>query len=67
MLSVNHRTEKRVRNGGVMERIERAEGDCNPIRDKHRKQSNRNPDYLASSEPRSPTQANIGYPNTPSK
>jgi hypothetical protein len=34
---------------------------------KHKNVSNRNQDYLASSEPSSPTTANPGYPNTPEK
>jgi len=34
-------------------------------RGKHRKPSNRNQDYMASSEPNSPTKANTEYPNTP--
>jgi len=29
--------------------------------------SNRNQDYMASSEPNSPTKANTEYPNTPEK
>jgi len=33
-------------------------------RGKQRNLSNRNQDYLASSEPISPTKANTGYPNT---
>ena len=33
-------------------------------RGKRRNPSNRNQDYLASSEPSSPTKANTGYPNT---
>jgi hypothetical protein len=31
MLTVNHWTESRVPNGGIRERIEGAEGVCNPI------------------------------------
>ena len=34
------------------------------VRGKQRNLSNRNEDYLASSEPSSPTKANPGYPNT---
>jgi len=34
-------------------------------RGKHRNPSNRNQDYMASSEPNSPTKANTEYPNTP--
>jgi hypothetical protein len=37
-----------------------AKGKCKNI-------NNRNQDYLASSEPSSPTTANPGYPNTPEK
>jgi len=37
------------------------------VRGKHRNLSNRKQDYLASSEPSSPTKANIGYSNTPEK
>jgi len=36
-------------------------------RGKHRNLSNRNQGYLASSEPNSPTKANMGYANTPEK
>jgi len=36
-------------------------------RGKCRNLSNRNQDYMASSEPNSPTKANTGYPNTPEK
>jgi hypothetical protein len=36
-------------------------------KDKHKNISNRNQDYLASSEPSSPTTANPGYSNTPEK
>jgi len=36
-------------------------------RGKHKNLSNRNQDYLASSEPSSPNTANVGYPNTPEK
>jgi len=36
-------------------------------RGKHRNLSNRNQDYLASSESSSPTKENTGYPNTPEK
>jgi len=36
-------------------------------RSKHRNPSNRNQDYMASSEPNSPTKANTEYPNTPQK
>jgi len=36
-------------------------------RGKHRNPSNKNQDYMASSEPNSPTKANIEYPNTPEK
>jgi len=36
-------------------------------RDKCRNPSNRNQDYMASSEPNSPTIANTEYPNTPEK
>ncbi|WP_330949809.1 hypothetical protein [Streptococcus anginosus] len=34
---------------------------------KHRNPSNRNQDYMASSEPNSPTKTNMEYPNTPEK
>ena len=34
-------------------------------RGKHRNPSNRNQDYMASSEPNSPTKANTEYPKTP--
>ena len=37
------------------------------VRGKGKNISNRNQDYLASSEPSSPTTANPGYPNTPEK
>jgi len=37
------------------------------VRGKHRNPSNRNHDYMASSEPNSPTKANTEYPNTPEK
>jgi len=36
-------------------------------RGKHRNPSNRNQDYMASSEPNSPTKANTEYPNTSGK
>jgi len=36
-------------------------------RGKHRNLSNRHQDYLASSEPSSPTKENTGYTNTPEK
>uniref|UniRef100_A0ABK0LEB8 Nucleic acid binding protein n=1 Tax=Rattus norvegicus TaxID=10116 RepID=A0ABK0LEB8_RAT len=36
-------------------------------RGKHRNPSNRNQDYMASSEPNCPTKANTEYPNTPEK
>jgi len=36
-------------------------------RGKSRNQSNRNQDYIASSEPNSPTKANTGYQNTTDK
>jgi len=36
-------------------------------RGKHRNPSNKNLDYLLSSEPNSPTKANTEYPNTPEK
>jgi hypothetical protein len=36
-------------------------------KDKHKKISNKNQDYLASSESSSPITANPGYPNTPEK
>jgi len=36
-------------------------------RGKHRNPSNRNEDYMASSEPNSPAKANPEYPNTPEK
>jgi len=36
-------------------------------RSNRRNPSNRNKNYLASSEPSSPTKANTGYPNTPEK
>jgi len=36
-------------------------------RGKHRNTSNRNQDYMASSEPNSPTKINIEYPNTQEK
>jgi len=36
-------------------------------RGKCRNPSNRNQDYIASSEPNSPTKANTEYPNTPEK
>jgi hypothetical protein len=34
---------------------------------KHKNLKNRNQDYLASSEPSTPTTASPGYPNTPEK
>jgi len=34
---------------------------------KHKKLSNKIQDYLASSEPSSPTKVNTGYSNTPEK
>ena len=37
------------------------------MRGKHKNISNRNQDYLASSEPSSATTVNPGYPNTPEK
>jgi hypothetical protein len=37
------------------------------VRGKGKKISNRNQEYLASSEPSSPTTASLGYPNTPKK
>ena len=36
-------------------------------RGKHRNRSNRNQDYMASSEPNSPIKTNMEYPNTPEK
>jgi len=36
-------------------------------RDNHRTLSNRNQDYLVSSQPSFPTKANTEYPNTPEK
>jgi len=36
-------------------------------RGKRRNPSNRNQEYMASSEPNSPTKANTEYPNTPEK
>ena len=36
-------------------------------RGKRRNPSNRNQDYMASSEPNSPTKTNMEYPNTPEK
>jgi len=36
-------------------------------RGKHRNPSNRKQDYMASSEPNSPTKTNKEYPNTPEK
>jgi len=36
-------------------------------RGKHRNPSNRNQDYMTSSDPNSPTKANTEYPNTPEK
>jgi hypothetical protein len=36
-------------------------------RGKHKNMSNRNQDYLATSEPSSPTTASPGYPSTPKK
>jgi hypothetical protein len=37
------------------------------VKGKHKNISNRNQDYLASSEPSSPTTANPAYPSTPEK
>jgi len=37
------------------------------VRGKHRNPSNRNQDYMASSETSSPTKANTKYPSTPEK
>jgi len=36
-------------------------------RDKHKNICNKNQDYLATSEPSSPTRASPGYPNIPEK
>jgi hypothetical protein len=37
------------------------------VKGKHKNLTNRNQDYLASSEPSSPTTASLGYPNTSEK
>jgi hypothetical protein len=37
------------------------------VKGKHKNLTNRNQDYLASSEPNSPTTGSPGYPNIPEK
>jgi hypothetical protein len=42
-------------------------GDYQMVKDKHKNLTNRNQDYVASSEARIPTTVSLRYPNTPEK